>query len=790
MKMKKLVPILICLLICNFAFALGSGDSSLLTWWKMDDISGTVVNDYADNMDGTIGTENTWFDDSLYFPGQDFNYGASKVSCDESIFSQISDEITITFWAKNDMPNCTKNCYFFTAEIGGNRVLQIDLTGKTSVHLPFKAAIGENNPTVWNAWSPQQENYTDPNLWNYYSFTKNASTGKMKIYINDQLRATSTGSNTSMAGIDSFEICGSSANYHQWAGWVKDFRIYNKELYSEQLNTIKKQFDPSLITWWKFDETSGNVAADSIGTMDGTIGNHNYWTDGGLYFDGANYGSSKVAFDTGDTADTFSQISGHITIAFWAKSDRANRHGNNRLFTGKNSSDVQLINTELPTSGYDINFKAGLNDDRVGFNDVDDTNSENYIDMSKWHYYVFTKNTTTPVMKIFIDGKMVRAETRHDPTNYFFGSMAGITFFEFAGNSANWHQFAGVVKDFKIYDRALTPQEVKWIYFDYEKADFNYDTVVDIYDLQLLAQSWLDEGQFATADADKDNEVDLADYAYLANAIEPLNEQLHKPGWTLAFHDEFDGDDIDTTKWNIGAWSTYTNLCYQPSDDPDVYNVNNGSLKLYIIERDYYDPGAEITKHYGSGGIESHHKFDPAFGYIECSAKLPVGTGAWPAFWLMPIIKGGTWWPNAEIDIMEHVYDSSIGDIGSNIHWNDYGDDHVCWSNLFAGDDTEYHFNPPNTAFDDFHVYAMKWEPGAMYFYVDGYNYATYRDEDAPDTMYTSQPASYNPDNIKVPTNPGYLRLGTGLAPWITPNIQGTVPTYEIDYVRVYKKNE
>jgi len=546
--------------------------------------------------------------------------------------------------------------------------------------------------------------------------------------------------------------------------------------------------DDALIAWWKFDETSGTVVTDSIGNMNGTIGSQNYWLDGGLYFNGENYGASRVAFDAGDTANTFLQISGHITIAFWAKSDRLNRSGHSRLFRGENTNADRLLNIELPTDGNSIIFKAGLNDDQVNWWGADDSSHENYIDMSKWHYYVFTKNTTTPVIKIFIDGEMISAATRHDSTNYFFGSMAGITFFEFAGSSANYHQFAGVVKDFRIYNRALTPQEVKGLYFAYEKADFNLDTVVDIYDLQVLAQAWLDDGQQAIADADNNNEVDMTDYAYLANAIEPLNEQLHRPGWTLAFHDEFDGDDIDTTKWNIGGWSSYTNLSYRPSDDPDVYTVSDGTLKLYTIERDYYDPGTQTTKHYGSGKIESHHKFDTAFGYIEFSAKLAVGQGSWSSFWLMPIITGGTWWPNAEIDIMEHVYDSSIGDTGSNIHWNDYDDDHVCFSDLFAGGDTKYQFSPSSTAFDDFHVYAMKWEPGAMYFYVDDDNYCTYRDEDAPVSMYANQPASYNPNNIKVPTNPGYIIISLGLAPWVTPDIQGITPTYEIDYIRVYKK--
>jgi len=775
MKMKKLVPILICLLICNFAFALGSGDTSLLTWWKMDDAGGTIVTDYAYNMDGTIGEENSWTYDSLYFPGQDFNYGASKVGCDESVFSQITDEITITFWAKNDMPNCTGNCYFFTAKIGSDRVLQIDLTGKTTSSLPFKAADTDNTAWVWDAWSPENENYTDPNLWNYYSFTKNASTGTMKIYINGQLRTVSTGSNTSMAGIDSFEICGSSANWHQWAGWVKDFRIYNKELYSEQINILKKQYDPSLITWYKFDETSGTTVADSSGNgFDAAcnVDTSNWDADGG--YDGSGcldnnsqWTNQKVTVP----AEVFTTIDQQITIMFWTQLAHPTLSEgswfNSDEIRGWNSGNNYLY-CRAAGSGSMANWAYG-----------DNTVAD------QWHHIAFTFHSG--MMKVYLDGE----HQWHSTADPLPGdSIAGIDDFVIgSGGSEYWDSFHGKMDDFRIYDRVLNYLEINRIINpEMFAGDFNFDTTIDGKDLELLAKNWLEDGNYIMADADNDQDVDMVDYAYLAKNYAPGDWE--KSGWTLTFHDEFDGDDIDGTKWDIGSWSGYSYHNHFPSDDPDVYTVSNGTLKLHNVIKDYYDPGTQTTKPYGSGKLQTTYQFDQAFGYFECSAKLPVGTGSFPAFWLMPLLPGGTWWPNAEIDIMEHVYDSSIGDVGANLHWNDYYDDHVSWAALFAGDDTGYQFNPSSTAFNDFHVYAMKWEPGAMYFYVDGYNYATFRDEDVPDHMDHDEPASYNPDNIKTPTNPGYLILNNGLAGWMTPDTQGATSTFEVDYIRVYRKNE
>ena len=51
-------------------------------------------------------------------------------------------------------------------------------------------------------------------------------------------------------------------------------------------NTAEAQDDPNLIGWWKLDETSGTVAADSSGYgNDGTVVGGAQWISG--YIDGA-----------------------------------------------------------------------------------------------------------------------------------------------------------------------------------------------------------------------------------------------------------------------------------------------------------------------------------------------------------------------------------------------------------------------------------------------------------------------------------------------------------------------
>ena len=551
------------------------------------------------------------------------------------------------------------------------------------------------------------------------------------------------------------------------------------------------QSDPNLIAWYKFDEGSGNIAYDATDNgNDAAISKTDKWDSGGIK--SSNCLANLSLYSTlyvEVPSSTFTNIDKQITLSLWIWTDPERLQG--RICKGYDSTRSRILSLSIyNSSSADKQYiTAVMGADSAGNNDIRwwwGYQDYYYPHQGSWHHLAITKDCENDVERIYYDGKM-QASFTPVPAK----TMAGIeTLKLFTNNGGNWSDyFRGKLDDIKIYDRALTSQEIQRIAMPDEfAADFNFDMETDLKDLEIIAEDWLNSGSLVTADADGDEDVDMVDYSWLAKNYAPGDWDKH--GWDLTFHDEFDGNDIDTVKWNIGRWSGYEGILFFPSDDPDIYTVSNGTLKLHNVIKDYYDSGTQTTKHYGSGMIDTNNKFDQAFGYFECSAKLPVGNGSFPAFWLMPILPGGTWWPNAEIDIMEHTYNIPLAEVGANIHWNNYGDDHVSWSALFAGKDTKYTFSPPDTAFDDFHVYAMKWEPGVMYFYVDGYNYCTYRDEDAPDTMYSSQPASYDPNNIKVPTNPGYIILNNSLASWMDINTEGATSTFEIDYIRVYKKIE
>lgn len=157
------------------------------------------------------------------------------------------------------------------------------------------------------------------------------------------------------------------------------------------------------------------------------------------------------------------------------------------------------------------------------------------------------------------------------------------------------------------------------------------------------------------------------------------------------------------------------------------------------------------------------------YGYFEARLRVPGGRGTWPAFWMMP--KNYTAWPlDGEIDIMEYVgYRPNV--VQSSIHTQAYN--HVQGTEKTATKAIQ-------NAETEFHIYAVEWTAGYIKGFVDGEEYFRFNNDGKGDKHTWPFDA------------PFYLKLNLAWGgDW--GGSQGVdeskLPaTYEIDYVRVYKK--
>jgi beta-glucanase (GH16 family) len=253
---------------------------------------------------------------------------------------------------------------------------------------------------------------------------------------------------------------------------------------------------------------------------------------------------------------------------------------------------------------------------------------------------------------------------------------------------------------------------------------------------------------------------------------------------SLLFQDEFNGTSLDLAKWTYEIGNGCPGLCGWGNNEKQYYtslsqniNVTGGYLNITARSSpNYLGSGSDFT----SAKINTKNKFDRTYGRFEASIKMPIGTGLWPAFWMLPTNNEYGGWPTSgEIDIMEYR-----GDIQNRtstaLH---YGNS---WpNNLYDG--ASYTSTIVNYT-QDFHEFAVEWEPGVMRFYVDNRLINTER----------QSPSTLSPANNNAVTWPWdkefYMILNLAVGGWYpgdpstgTILAQTTFPqSLQVDYVRVY----
>ena len=247
--------------------------------------------------------------------------------------------------------------------------------------------------------------------------------------------------------------------------------------------------------------------------------------------------------------------------------------------------------------------------------------------------------------------------------------------------------------------------------------------------------------------------------------------------WTLVWSDEFNGgrgSAPDHSKWVIetggNGWGNdeleyYTNRV-------ENLQVNNGNLVI-TAKREGYSDSQGVFRGYTSARIKTAGKFSQSYGRFEARIKIPEGQGVWPAFWMLgDDITQNSWPACGEIDIMENI-GKEPGTVHGTIHGPGYSGAKGIGSPYVLPDNKKFA--------EDFHVFAVEWEPQVIRFYVDDHLYAT------------RTPADLPPGTKWVYDHPFFIILNLAIGGnWPgEPDVHTKFPqTMLVDYVRVYKPKD
>ena len=258
---------------------------------------------------------------------------------------------------------------------------------------------------------------------------------------------------------------------------------------------------------------------------------------------------------------------------------------------------------------------------------------------------------------------------------------------------------------------------------------------------------------------------------------------LPEGSWKLAWADEFDGTELDRTKWDfrLNFWGEP----FEAFTDQGVILDGNSHMEMHRTERNgcyvspqlqtgsiiYDAPKEEDNSLWRKGGIwpfapAEKPKFVHRYGYYECRCRLQQKEGWWSAFWLQSPVIGASLDPKqtgSEVDIMESFHPGKIDQ--HNVFTGGYGLD---MQRIKVGEMDQVNV-------EEFHRFGVLWEPNGYTFYIDGV-------EDGKVT----ENVSGCPQFILISTEPRGYRFDDHQP--IPEAYEAVGDTFVVDYVRVFDR--
>lgn len=279
------------------------------------------------------------------------------------------------------------------------------------------------------------------------------------------------------------------------------------------------------------------------------------------------------------------------------------------------------------------------------------------------------------------------------------------------------------------------------------------------------------------------NSIVIAQSANILEIKSKQNSVCNDQTWNLVWQDEFDGNQLDVSKWF--SYYPYTNTgmdtclqCRSLGGDLFISDSNlvfeDGVLKIMAKKQKASWFGKEFE--HTSGNLFSKQGF--LYGRFEIRCKLPKGLGLWPAFWTLGegVIE--------EIDVFE-IKGNRMRRFQSNYH-HCYDKDKKC-------QDLEWHSSPDLSS--KFNVFAIEWDPYFIKWFINDKLVRTLGGYQSIKSEKRIKNCTLKPGNyVLIENYPKHkARIIAGLG------IEGTgrkkklkdslfPAALEIDYIRVYQR--
>ncbi len=449
----------------NCASGRSSSSPAPILEWKLDENTGTAANDTSGNgLSGTLTNSPTWTTgkkgSGVSFAGSDQHI----LRADDSNLDFISsDSFAIETWFKHTTASAQEVILSKYAAAGYKIIMESD--GDITCGLDYDST-----------WTPTDfatstaATYDDGN-WHHIACVKNGSTD-LKLYIDGQLIITDSSLTASTLdnadplyyGIDD------NGTSNDFTGSLDNLLIYRYNRTQPQVAWDYNRGGP--VGWWKFDECTGPTANDAsgfgnTGTLTGTGSTNTSNGDcttvlsSAKWYNGRNGKfNASLDFDGGDDYVTMGDPGSGIldvgttsfTISAWIK-------------TTSNGTTIYIIDKKDDYPSNTAGYVLALSQGRPAFGVANGTSNASSFTSTTvkdglWHLVTVVMNRPTDIASLYIDGKLNTTWDLSNPGGNFNSSQP----FEIGRQNSNINYFPGQIDDVRIYNYALSPQQIKLLY--------------------------------------------------------------------------------------------------------------------------------------------------------------------------------------------------------------------------------------------------------------------------------------------------------------------------------------
>jgi hypothetical protein len=448
-------------------------DTGLVGYWSFDgsDISGTTAYDRSGK--GNTGT-------LANSPTKTIGKSGQALS-----FDGTNDQVitTTNYGDSSSLRIITLSAWFKTSVASGKKIVGLEqVQDGYNNNKDRQIYVGTDGKVYFALWDGNVRSavssgtYTDGN-WHHAVGVSSGNNTDIKLYIDGVLQQTTAiGTIQTYAGGTSYWRIGSysndgfvnSANGY-FPGSIDEVRVYNRVLLASEIwglyqagaadkvNAADSQGDSlekGIVGYWKLDDASGTSAVDASGNANtGTLTNGPTWTTGHI--------AGATNFDG---TDDYTQVPSSVnydsttsTWCFWYNSTGNNGYGNNSYLStilGRHNGggSGSGINFYISNTG-DINFQVKDSSNNSVFN------ISTNLPLNVWHHICGVTAPFGEAAKLYTDGSLKNYATAASVWA-FNGQAVRVA----DSTDIWWGQYAGKIDEVRVYNRALSADEVAKLY--------------------------------------------------------------------------------------------------------------------------------------------------------------------------------------------------------------------------------------------------------------------------------------------------------------------------------------